>query len=238
VFTARGLKRVRGGWLCINSQPPWLRQDANSKQKKASTARRALPHPVFSQRRQGPQVRGRTAESFPAGMFSAKPAFQRAFDRVSRPIIFLPISPTSVGNAQLGRIAPRQNHPQLIRKGATSHEAVFFGRAFFSSPHWLASFLPVSSAWLRPGGWASAWIYDSVAQSATQQSSAVMDRLTTVDLMAREQVEAAMRVLEDAGRPKGVALPQGPNQAGRQACSQFDIRLGVAGDEPSALWTA
>jgi methyl-accepting chemotaxis protein len=66
------------------------------------------------------------------------------------------------------------------------------------------------------GAWrlASAWIYGSVAQSVTQQSTEVVDRLTTVDLMAREQVEAAMRVLEDAGRSKGVPSLKGQTGLG------------------------
>jgi HAMP domain-containing protein len=66
------------------------------------------------------------------------------------------------------------------------------------------------------GAWrlASAWIYGSVAQSATQQSSEVVDRLTTVDLMAREQVEAAMRVLQDAGRSKGTPSLKGQTGLG------------------------
>jgi methyl-accepting chemotaxis protein len=63
----------------------------------------------------------------------------------------------------------------------------------------------VGAAWRL----ADAWIYGSVTQAVNQQSGEVVDRLTTVDLMAREQVEAAMRVLEDAGRSKGAPSIKG-----------------------------
>ena len=57
VFT-HVFERVRGGWLCINSQRTVLRQDNSSKQKKPSTAEVALPHSVLLQRRQGTAIEG------------------------------------------------------------------------------------------------------------------------------------------------------------------------------------
>ncbi len=48
-------ERVRGGWLCINSQRTVLRQDANSKQRKASTAEEPFHIPFFSKGDKGPQ---------------------------------------------------------------------------------------------------------------------------------------------------------------------------------------
>lgn len=48
-------ERVRGGWLCINSQRTVLRQDSNSKQKKASTAEEPFHIPFFSKGDKGPQ---------------------------------------------------------------------------------------------------------------------------------------------------------------------------------------
>jgi methyl-accepting chemotaxis protein len=61
------------------------------------------------------------------------------------------------------------------------------------------------------GAWrlASSWIYDSVTQTATEQTSHVMDRMTTVDSMSRQQAEAAMRVLEDAAQSIGVPSLKG-----------------------------
>jgi ketosteroid isomerase-like protein len=58
VFT-HVFERVRGGWLCINSQRTVLRQDNSSRQKKAIHGRRAFPHPVLLQRRQGTAIRAR-----------------------------------------------------------------------------------------------------------------------------------------------------------------------------------
>ena len=54
VFT-HVFERVRGGWLCINSQRTVLRQDANGKQKKASTAEEPFHIPFFSKGDKGPQ---------------------------------------------------------------------------------------------------------------------------------------------------------------------------------------
>ena len=48
-------ERVRGGWLCINSQRTVLRQDANSKQKKPSSAEEPFHIPFFSKGDKGPQ---------------------------------------------------------------------------------------------------------------------------------------------------------------------------------------
>ncbi len=48
-------ERVRGGWLCINSQRTVLRQDASAKQKKASTAEMPFHVPLFSKSAKGPQ---------------------------------------------------------------------------------------------------------------------------------------------------------------------------------------
>jgi len=48
-------ERVRGGWLCINSQRTVLRQDANSKQKKASTAESPFRIPFLTKGDKGPQ---------------------------------------------------------------------------------------------------------------------------------------------------------------------------------------
>ena len=41
-------ERVRGGWMCINSQRTVLRQDTNTKQKKSSTAEMPFHIPLFS----------------------------------------------------------------------------------------------------------------------------------------------------------------------------------------------
>jgi ketosteroid isomerase-like protein len=48
-------ERVRGGWLCINSQRTVLRQDANSKQKKASTTESPFRIPFLTKGDKGPQ---------------------------------------------------------------------------------------------------------------------------------------------------------------------------------------
>jgi methyl-accepting chemotaxis protein len=63
----------------------------------------------------------------------------------------------------------------------------------------------VAAAWRL----ATDWICGSVAEQANQQSTEVIGRLTTVDTMARAQVESAMRVLTDAGRSKGVPAIKG-----------------------------
>ena len=54
VFT-HVFERVRGGWLCINSQRTVLRQDNNSKQRKPSTAEEPFHIPFFSKGDKGPQ---------------------------------------------------------------------------------------------------------------------------------------------------------------------------------------
>ena len=54
VFT-HVFERVRGGWLCINSQRTVLRQETNSKQRKASTAEEPFHIPFFSKGDKGPQ---------------------------------------------------------------------------------------------------------------------------------------------------------------------------------------
>ena len=54
VFT-HVFERVRGGWLCINSQRTVLRQDTSSKQKKPSTAEEPFHIPFFSKGDKGPQ---------------------------------------------------------------------------------------------------------------------------------------------------------------------------------------
>jgi len=61
---------------------------------------------------------------------------------------------------------------------------------------------------------ANAWIYGSVAQQADEQASQVIGRLATVDIMARMQVEAAMRVLMDAGQAKGAPAIKGQTGLG------------------------
>jgi ketosteroid isomerase-like protein len=48
-------ERVHGGWLCINSQRTVLRQDANAKPKKPSTAEAPFHIPLFSRSDKGPQ---------------------------------------------------------------------------------------------------------------------------------------------------------------------------------------
>ncbi len=48
-------ERVRGGWLCINSQRTVLRQETSTKQKKASTAEMPFHIPFFSKSDKGPQ---------------------------------------------------------------------------------------------------------------------------------------------------------------------------------------
>ena len=54
VFT-HVFERVRGGWLCINSQRTVLRQDNSARQKKASTAEEPFHIPFFSKGDKGPQ---------------------------------------------------------------------------------------------------------------------------------------------------------------------------------------
>jgi len=54
VFT-HVFERVRGGWLCINSQRTVLRQDNNSKQKKPSTAESPFHIPFLTKGDKGPQ---------------------------------------------------------------------------------------------------------------------------------------------------------------------------------------
>jgi ketosteroid isomerase-like protein len=54
VFT-HVFEKVRGGWLCINSQRTVLRQDPNAKQKKPSTAEAPFHIPLFSKSDKGPQ---------------------------------------------------------------------------------------------------------------------------------------------------------------------------------------
>jgi len=54
VFT-HVFERVRGGWLCINSQRTVLRQDASSKQKKASTTESPFHIPFLTKGDKGPQ---------------------------------------------------------------------------------------------------------------------------------------------------------------------------------------
>jgi ketosteroid isomerase-like protein len=48
-------ERVRGGWLCINSQRTVLREDSNVKAKKQSTAEMPFHIPLFSRGDKGPQ---------------------------------------------------------------------------------------------------------------------------------------------------------------------------------------
>ena len=47
VFT-HVFERLRGGWVCVNSQRTALREDSNVKQKKPSTAREPFHIPLFS----------------------------------------------------------------------------------------------------------------------------------------------------------------------------------------------
>jgi len=54
VFT-HVFERVRGGWLCINSQRTVLRQEPSTKQKKASSAEMPFHIPLFSKGNKGPQ---------------------------------------------------------------------------------------------------------------------------------------------------------------------------------------
>jgi ketosteroid isomerase-like protein len=54
VFT-HVFERVRGGWLCINSQRTVLRQDANAKQKKQSTTEAPFHIPFLTKGDKGPQ---------------------------------------------------------------------------------------------------------------------------------------------------------------------------------------
>jgi len=79
----------------------------------------------------------------------------------------------------------------------------------------------VAAAWHQ----ANAWIYRSVAQDTDQQASEVVGRLTTVDLMARQQIEAAMRVLMDAGRSRGVPSLKG--QTGLEGKVVPNLTLGT-----------
>jgi ketosteroid isomerase-like protein len=54
VFT-HVFERVRGGWLCTNSQRTVLRQENNTKQKKQSTAEEPFHIPFFTKGDKGPQ---------------------------------------------------------------------------------------------------------------------------------------------------------------------------------------
>ncbi|MGO8759874.1 MAG: nuclear transport factor 2 family protein [Terracidiphilus sp.] len=54
IFT-QVFERVRGGWLCINSQRTVLREDAAGKQKKASAPETPFHIPLFSRGDKGPQ---------------------------------------------------------------------------------------------------------------------------------------------------------------------------------------
>jgi ketosteroid isomerase-like protein len=54
VFT-HVFERVRGGWLCINSQRTVLRTDANSKQRKQSTTETPFHIPFLTKGDKGPQ---------------------------------------------------------------------------------------------------------------------------------------------------------------------------------------
>ncbi len=54
VFT-HVFERVRGGWMCINSQRTVLRQDTNAKQKKPATAESPFHFPLFSKSDKGQQ---------------------------------------------------------------------------------------------------------------------------------------------------------------------------------------
>jgi ketosteroid isomerase-like protein len=54
VFT-HVFERVRGGWLCINSQRTVLVRDNNAKQRKPSTAEEPFHIPFFSKGDKGPQ---------------------------------------------------------------------------------------------------------------------------------------------------------------------------------------
>jgi ketosteroid isomerase-like protein len=54
VFT-HVFERVRGGWLCINSQRTVLRQDNSNKQKKASTTESPFHIPFLTKGDKGPQ---------------------------------------------------------------------------------------------------------------------------------------------------------------------------------------
>jgi ketosteroid isomerase-like protein len=54
VFT-HVFERVRGGWLCINSQRTVLREDNNARQKKPSSAEEPFHIPFFSRGDKGPQ---------------------------------------------------------------------------------------------------------------------------------------------------------------------------------------
>jgi hypothetical protein len=47
VFT-HVFERLRGGWVCINSQRTGLRQDSNAKPKKQSNAEMPFRFPLFS----------------------------------------------------------------------------------------------------------------------------------------------------------------------------------------------
>jgi len=54
VFT-HVFERVRGGWLCINSQRTVLREDNSARQKKPSSAEEPFHIPFFSKGDKGPQ---------------------------------------------------------------------------------------------------------------------------------------------------------------------------------------
>jgi len=54
VFT-HVFERLRGGWVCVNSQRTALREDSNSKTKKPSGAEMPFHIPLFSRSDKGPQ---------------------------------------------------------------------------------------------------------------------------------------------------------------------------------------
>jgi hypothetical protein len=47
VFT-HVFERVRGGWVCVNSQRTAVREDSNAKQKKSTTTEMPFHIPIFS----------------------------------------------------------------------------------------------------------------------------------------------------------------------------------------------
>jgi ketosteroid isomerase-like protein len=54
VFT-HVFERLRGGWVCVNSQRTALREESNAKQKKSSTAEMPFHIPLFSRSDKGNQ---------------------------------------------------------------------------------------------------------------------------------------------------------------------------------------
>jgi methyl-accepting chemotaxis protein len=79
----------------------------------------------------------------------------------------------------------------------------------------LAGIIVTAAVCVVTSGWlANAWIFRSVAQDAQRQSNEILGHLSTIDQMARAQVESSMRTLLETGRAKGAPSIQGLENLG------------------------